>query len=70
MGTNLGWFRKIACRIHVDQIMNSFALYCPRLERLEFQWDPETIRYGDNCRKFIDHTRLDNHISHLILVFL
>lgn len=58
MGTNLGWFRKIACRIHVDQIMNSFALYCPWLERLEFQWDPETIRYGDNCRKFIDHTRL------------
>lgn len=58
MGANLGWFRKIACRIHVDQIMNSFAIYCPYLERLEFQWDPETIRYGDNCRKFIDHTRL------------
>lgn len=68
MGTNLGWFRKIACRIHVDQIMNSFALYCPRLERLEFQWDPETIRYGDNCRKFIDHTRLKcNYLKSLVL---
>lgn len=68
MGTNLGWFRKIATRIHVDQIMNSFALYCPWLERLEFQWDPETIRYGDNCRKFIDHTRLKcNRLKSLVL---
>lgn len=57
MGTNLGWFRKIAAKIHVDQIMESFAANCPYLERLEFQWDPETIRYGDNSRKFIDHIR-------------
>ena len=57
MGTNLGWFRKIATRIHIDQIIESFAVNCPYLERLEFQWDPETVRFGDNSRKFIDHIR-------------
>ena len=25
MGTSLGWFKKIATRIHVDQIIESFA---------------------------------------------
>lgn len=58
MGTPLGWFKKIATRIHVDQIIESFAVNCPGLERLEIQWDPETIRFNDNSRKFIDHLRL------------
>lgn len=57
MGTSLGWFKKIATRIHVDQIIESFAANCPNLERLEIQWDPETIRFNDNSRKFIDHIR-------------
>ncbi len=57
MGTSLGWFRKIATRIHVDQIIEAFAVNCPHLERLELQWDPETIRFNENSRKFIDHIR-------------
>jgi hypothetical protein len=57
MGTSLGWFKKIATRIHVDQIIESFAVNCPFLERLEIQWDPETIRFNNNSRKFIDHIR-------------
>ncbi len=58
MGTPLGWFKKIATRIHVDQIIESFAMNCPFLERLEIQWDPETIRFNENSRKYIDHLRL------------
>lgn len=57
MGTPLGWFKKIATRIHVDQIIESFAVNCSNLERLEIQWDPETIRFNENSRKFIDHIR-------------
>jgi hypothetical protein len=57
MGTPLGWFKKIATRIHVDQIIESFAANCPNLQRLEIQWDPETIRFNDNSRKYIDHIR-------------
>ena len=58
MGTPNGWFKKIAARIHVDQIWESFAANCPFLERLEIQWDPETVRFNENSRKFVDHLRL------------
>lgn len=58
MGTSYGWFKRISTRIHVDQIIESFAVNCPQLERLEIQWDPETIRFNENSRKFVDHIRL------------
>ena len=34
MGTPYGWFKRISTRIHVDQIIESFAINCPKLERL------------------------------------
>eukprot|EP00918_Siedleckia_nematoides_P015919 GHVU01034364.1.p1 GENE.GHVU01034364.1~~GHVU01034364.1.p1 ORF type:complete len:533 (-),score=44.64 GHVU01034364.1:1134-2732(-) len=58
MGTANGWFLRMSTRVHIDQIMICLAQKCPRLERLEIQWDPDTIRYSDNSGKFIDMLRL------------
>ncbi|VDP70758.1 unnamed protein product [Schistosoma mattheei] len=38
--------------------LESFAGYCPNLEALEIQWDPDTIRFSDKSRKFIDRIRI------------
>ena len=57
MGTANGWFLRMSTRIHIDQIIICLSQNCPRLERLEVQWDPDTIRYTDNSSKFIDHLR-------------
>jgi hypothetical protein len=57
-GTANGWFLRMSTRIHIDQIIISLSQNCPRMERLEIQWDPDTIRYSDNSSKFIDQLRL------------
>lgn len=57
IGTAFGWFKKISTRIHIDQILESCAQECQKLERLEIQWDEETIRWNENSSKFIDHIR-------------
>ena len=68
MGTPYGWFKRISTRIHIDQIIESFAVNCSFLERLEIQWDPETIRFNENSRKFVDHIRyfLIKYFNYLI----
>ncbi|CAF1595219.1 unnamed protein product, partial [Adineta ricciae] len=58
VGTPYSWFREMARRIHVDQILDSCAMHCPDLQRLEIQWDSETVRYSENSSKFIDHLRI------------
>lgn len=58
LGTANGWFLRMQSRVHVDQIVEAFAQYCGRLQRLEIQWDPDTIRFSDKSNKFIDHIRL------------
>lgn len=58
LGTANGWFLKIQSKIHVDQIVEAFAQNSPKLERLEIQWDPDTIRFSDKSNKFVDHIRL------------
>ena len=57
IGTAHGWFKKINTRIHVDQILEACAQECQKLERLEIQWDPESLRLSENSSKFIDHLR-------------
>jgi hypothetical protein len=57
IGTAHGWFKKISTRIHIDQILEACAQECHKLERLEIQWDQETLRWNDNSSKFIDHIR-------------
>ena len=47
----------MSTRVHIDQIMICLGQHCPDLERLEIQWDPDTIRYSDNSSKFIDMLR-------------
>ena len=56
-GTANGWFLRMSTRVHIDQIMICLAQHCNKLERLEVQWDPDTIRYSDNSSKFIDQLR-------------
>ena len=57
IGTPYGWFKKICARIHIDQILEACAQECQKLERLEIQWDEETLRWNENSSKFIDHIR-------------
>jgi len=57
MGTANGWFLRLSTRIHVDQIIICLSQNSPKLERLEVQWDPDTIRNSDNSSKFIDQLR-------------
>ena len=57
IGTSHGWFKKINTRIHIDQILEACAQECQKLERLEIQWDEETLRWNENSSKFIDHIR-------------
>ncbi|CAF0956301.1 unnamed protein product [Adineta steineri] len=58
IGTPHGWFKKINTRIHIDQILEACAQECQKLERLEIQWDEETLRWNENSSKFIDHIRI------------
>jgi hypothetical protein len=39
MGTPYGWFKRISTRIHVDQIIEAFAVNCPYLERLGYRFE-------------------------------
>jgi hypothetical protein len=32
-------------KIHVDHMIDSLAKHCHQLERLEFRWDNDTLRY-------------------------
>lgn len=57
-GTANGWFLRMSTRVHIDQIVICLSQHCPKLERLEVQWDPDTIRYSDNSSKFIDQLRM------------
>lgn len=34
LGTSFGWFKKLSARIHIDQIIQCFAVSCPYLERI------------------------------------
>ncbi|CAF2589671.1 unnamed protein product [Rotaria sp. Silwood2] len=58
IGTAHSWFRQIARRVHIDQILEACAIHCPKLTRFEIQWDPETLRFSENSSKFIDHLRV------------
>ena len=40
----MGTSEQIQTKIHVDHMVDSLARFCPKLERLEFRWDNETLR--------------------------
>ena len=56
-GTANGWFLRMSTRVHIDQIIIALSHNCQKLERLEIQWEPDTIRSSDNSSKFIDQLR-------------
>lgn len=58
LGTANGWFLRINTRVHIDQVIEGFAQHCAYMDRLEIQWDPDTIRFSDKSNKFVDHIRL------------
>ena len=42
----MGTSELIQTKIHVDHMIDSLARYCSKLERLEFRWDNETLRWN------------------------
>jgi len=53
----MGTAELIQTKIHVDHMIDSLAKFCPYLERLEFRWDNETLRFSDKNQKAIDLLR-------------
>jgi len=53
----MGTAEQITTKIHVDHMIDSLAKFCPGLERLEFRWDNETLRFSDKNQKAIDLLR-------------
>jgi hypothetical protein len=53
----MGTSEKIPIKIHVDHMIDSLAKNCSRLERLEFRWDNDTLRFSDKNQKAIDLLR-------------
>ena len=41
----LGSADRMGVKIHVDHLIDAIAKHCTRLERLEFRWDNDTLRY-------------------------
>ncbi|XP_023326205.1 uncharacterized protein LOC111699710 [Eurytemora carolleeae] len=53
----MGTSESITTKIHVDHMIDSLAKFCPKLERLEFRWDNDTLRFSDKNQKAIDLLR-------------
>merc|ERR1711874_741395 len=53
----MGTAEAISTKIHVDHMIDSLAKFCPHLERLEFRWDNDTLRFSDKNQKAIDLLR-------------
>jgi len=53
----MGTSERITTKIHVDHMVDSLAKFCPKLERLEFRWDNDTLRFSDKNQKAIDLLR-------------
>ncbi|CAF1323816.1 unnamed protein product, partial [Didymodactylos carnosus] len=60
--------KRIITKVHVDQILDVCAHYCPELQRLEIQWDADTVRFSELNSKFIDNLRIRCiHLQSLVL---
>merc|ERR1719361_1478595 len=44
-------------KIHVDHLIDAISKNCPYLERLEFRWDNDTLRFSDKNQKAVDMLR-------------
>lgn len=53
----MGSADRMGVKIHVDHLIDAMAKHCPQLERLEFRWDNDTLRFSDKNQKAIDMLR-------------
>jgi len=53
----MGTSDRMALKIHVDHLVDAMSKNCPDLERLEFRWDNDTLRFSDKNQKAIDMLR-------------
>lgn len=53
----MGTSDRMNVKIHVDHLVDGMAKNCPDLERLEFKWDNDTLRFSDKNQKAIDMLR-------------
>ena len=53
----MGTDQRMAMKIHVDHLIDAVAKNCNKLERLEFRWDNDTLRFSDKNQKAIDILR-------------
>ncbi len=53
----MGAESRMAIKIHVDHLIDAIAKNCANLQRLEFRWDNETLRFSDKNQKAIDLLR-------------
>jgi len=53
----MGTSENITTKIHVDHMIDGLSKYCTKLERIEFRWDNETLRFSDKNQKAIDLLR-------------
>ena len=53
----LGSSDRMSVKIHVDHLIDGIAKHCLQIERLEFRWDNDTLRFSDKNQKAIDLLR-------------
>merc|ERR1739838_651237 len=53
----MGTTDRMSAKIHVDHLVDAMSKNCPHLERLEFRWDNDTLRFSDKNQKAIDLLR-------------
>jgi len=53
----MGTTDRMSAKIHVDHLVDAMSKNCPHLERLEFRWDNDTLRFSDKNQKAIDMLR-------------
>ena len=53
----MGTDERMSMKIHVDHLIDAVAKNCASLERLEFRWDNDTLRFSDKNQKAIDLIR-------------
>lgn len=53
----MGCWDRMSVKIHVDHLIDAIGKNCSNLERLEFRWDNDTLRFSDKNQKAIDLLR-------------
>ena len=79
----MGTAERISLKIQFEHLIAAIAANCPQLERLEFRWDREELRFSEKNQKAIDVLRtsclklkslviilnVSNNVSYSLLLF-